>query len=183
MPPNDEELFQRFADGDNLAFDELIRRRFSELSCYAQRLGLNEADAEDIVQEVCCKLFRQRNSLKLRVKVRTYLYTLTRNASIDMFRKGKVRVNWKNKMMEDAASRKDARQEVYDPEQEEKLESATSALALLPDEQKQAVVLVVLQGMDYSDAAEILQVAKGTVKSRVHYALKKIRKAVSDLSR
>ncbi|WP_098007563.1 RNA polymerase sigma factor SigM [Streptomyces sp. sk226] len=165
--PSDSELLARHVAGDPDAFGELVRRHRDRLWAVALRTLGDREEAADAVQDALVKAFRAAHTFRGQSAVTTWLHRITVNACLDRVRK--------------AASRRTS--PVDDPERLDQLlephESAEApavrqdlhrqlqkALDTLPAEQRAALVLVDMQGYPVAEAAEILEVPSGTVKSR-----------------
>ncbi|MEL5954258.1 RNA polymerase sigma factor SigM [Streptomyces sp. CLV115] len=164
---SDSELLARHVAGEPDAFGELVRRHRDRLWAVAIRTLGDREEAADAVQDALVSAFRAAHTFRGQSAVTTWLHRITVNACLDRVRK--------------AASRKTA--PINDTERFEQLlephESAEApaerrdlhrellaALATLPAEQRAALVLVDMQGYPVAEAARILDVPTGTVKSR-----------------
>ncbi|MFI6285674.1 RNA polymerase sigma factor SigM [Streptomyces sp. NPDC051018] len=165
--PSDAELLARHVAGEPDAFGELVRRHRDRLWAVALRTLGDREEAADAVQDALVSAFRAAHTFRGQSAVTTWLHRITVNACLDRARK--------------AASRKTS--PVDDTERLEQLlephESAEApaerrdlhrellaALAKLPVDQRAALVLVDMQGYSVAEAASVLDVPTGTVKSR-----------------
>ncbi|WP_281154625.1 RNA polymerase sigma factor SigM [Streptomyces sp. HYC2] len=164
---SDQELLTRHVEGDPEAFGELVRRHRDRLWAVALRTLGDREEAADAVQDAFVSAYRAAGTFRGQSAVTTWLHRITVNACLDRVRK--------------AASRKTS--PVSDTERLEQLlephESASApaerndvqrqlveALDTLPSDQRAALVLVDMQGYPVAEAARILDVPTGTVKSR-----------------
>lgn len=164
---SDQDLLARHVEGDPEAFGELVRRHRDRLWAVALRTLGDREEAADAVQDALVSAYRAAHTFRGQSAVTTWLHRITVNACLDRARK--------------AASRKTA--PVDDTERLEQLlephESASApaerndlhrqllqALRTLPADQRAALVLVDMQGYPVAEAARILDVPTGTVKSR-----------------
>lgn len=164
---SDQDLLARHVKGDPDAFGELVRRHRDRLWAVALRTLGDREEAADAVQDALVSAYRAAHTFRGHSAVTTWLHRITVNACLDRARK--------------AASRKTA--PVDDTERLEQLlephESASApaerndlhrqlleALGSLPHDQRAALVLVDMQGYPVAEAARILEVPVGTVKSR-----------------
>ncbi|CAL9506042.1 RNA polymerase sigma factor SigM [Streptomyces sp. Tu 3180] len=164
---SDQDLLARHVDGDPDAFGELVRRHRDRLWAVALRTLGDREEAADAVQDALVSAYRAAHTFRGQSAVTTWLHRITVNACLDRARK--------------AASRKTA--PVDDTERLEQLlephESASApverndlhrqlieAMGTLPPDQRAALVLVDMQGYPVAEAARILGVPTGTVKSR-----------------
>ncbi|OIK23856.1 RNA polymerase sigma factor SigM [Streptomyces malaysiense] len=164
---SDQELLARHVQGDPDAFGEIVRRHRDRLWAVALRTLGDREEAADAVQDALVSAYRAAHTFRGQSAVTTWLHRITVNACLDRARK--------------AASRKTA--PVDDAERLEQLlephESASApaerndlhrqlieAMGTLAPEQRAALVLVDMQGYPVAEAARILDVPTGTVKSR-----------------
>src|SRR5579859_7726062 len=163
--PSDATLLRRHADGDPDAFGVLFRRHSGRLWAVALRVTCDPDDAADALQEAMIAAFRRAGDFRGDSAVTTWLHRIVVNASLDLLRRrGSRTVNWSGDPDElpvpegrhgvDTASRTDSRLDV------------DAALRMLPPPQRAALVLVDMLGYPVSDAAVVLGVSEGTVKSR-----------------
>ena len=159
----------RAKDGDVAAFGELVRKHQNSIMNFLARNGVY-SDVEDLAQEVFIKLWNSRARYTPSAKFTTFLYTVTRRTMIDWIRSGARRAAMRDRYAQELEHAEKPIPKYCLEEDVEKL------LSLLSPEQRETVVLVLMQGMQYNEAAEILRIPVGTVKSRVSIALEKMRK-------
>ncbi|MFE0251538.1 RNA polymerase sigma factor SigM [Streptomyces sp. NPDC059010] len=164
---SDQDLLAQHVKGDPDAFGELVRRHRDRLWAVALRTLGDREEAADAVQDALVSAYRAAHTFRGQSAVTTWLHRITVNACLDRARK--------------AASRKTS--PVDDTERLEQLlephESASApaerndlhrqlleALGTLPPDQRAALVLVDMQGYPVAEAARVLDVPTGTVKSR-----------------
>jgi RNA polymerase sigma-70 factor, ECF subfamily len=156
----DAELLAAHRAGDPAAFGALAGRHRRELWGIALRTLGNPHDAADAVQEALVAAYRRSATFRGEASVRTWLRRILVNACVDRVRHERVRatVPWPAR---DVPARRG------DPAVETVTRLAVdAALAMLPVEQRVAVVLVDVQGYPVAEVAAILGVPNGTVKSR-----------------
>jgi RNA polymerase sigma-70 factor, ECF subfamily len=165
--PADELLLSRHVDGDADAFGELVRRHRDRLWAVALRTLGDPEEAADAVQDALISAFRRAHTFRGDAAVTTWLHRIVVNACLDRVRRRQVRptVPLADQETEEAPSGVLATSPDHAPEEELRLDVAV-ALAQLPFEQRAALVLVDMQGYSVEDAARILDVAVGTIKSR-----------------
>jgi RNA polymerase sigma-70 factor (ECF subfamily) len=159
-PRDDTALLAAHRSGDPAAFGELAARYHRELWGIALRTLGDPDDAADAVQEGLVSAYRRAGTFRGEASVRTWLRRVVVNACIDRIRHERVRrtVPWPER---DVPARR------ADPAVETVTRLAVDeALAMLPVEQRVAVVLVDVQGYPVAEVATILGVPSGTVKSR-----------------
>lgn len=155
----DRRLLAAHVDGDAEAFAELVRRHQDRLWAVALRTMGEREEAADALQDALVKAFRAAGSYRGDAAVTTWLHRIVVNACLDRLRRRAARPT---------ASLADV--EVPDPRDHHagtdiRLD-VTAALACLPAGQRAALVLVDMQGLSVTEAAAVLGIAPGTVKSR-----------------
>ncbi|PWI41280.1 RNA polymerase sigma factor SigM [Streptomyces sp. ICBB 8177] len=163
----DAELLARHVAGDPDAFGELARRHRDRLWAVAVRTLGDPEEAADAVQDAFVSAFRAAHTFRGQSAVTTWLHRITVNACLDRARKAASRRT-------DAVSDTDQLETLLEPhesaaapaERGELHRELIGALATLPPDQRAALVLVDMQGYPVAEAAQILDVAPGTVKSR-----------------
>ena len=156
----DRSLLAAHVAGDADAFTTLVRRHQDRLWAVALRTLGDREDAADALQDALLSAYRSAGSYRGDAKVTTWMHRVVVNACLDRIRRNKVRPTVP--MPEDGGP-VDPHDRLGDRETAMEIEAA---LATLPDEQRAALVLVDVQGLPVEDAASILGVPSGTVKSR-----------------
>ncbi|MGH3326382.1 MAG: RNA polymerase sigma factor SigM [Streptomycetales bacterium] len=161
----DGDLLARHVDGDAGAFSELVRRHRDRLWAVALRTLGDPDEAADAVQDALISAFRAAHTYRGQASVTTWLYRIVVNACLDRVRRRAARpaVSLPD---EDTLSREASAYHDDPIERRETRLEVARALAALPVEQRAALVLVDMQGFSVDEAARILGVAPGTVKSR-----------------
>ena len=178
----DAQLMLRYRDGDVDAFSALYARHKGPLYRYLLRQVRNAAAAADLFQEVWSRLVATRGRYEARAKFATYLFHIAHNCTIDFFRRDqKLR----------HAARSDGT-DAHWPEPEvpeyqrpdgiaefvEQKTALLAALGLLPQEQREAFLLHEETGLTIEEIARVTDVPLETAKSRLRYAIRKLKKAL-----
>jgi RNA polymerase sigma-70 factor, ECF subfamily len=156
---SDAGLLDAHLAGDPDAFGELFRRHRDVLWAVALRTTGNPAEAEDALQEAMISALRSVERFERRSAVRTWLFRIVVNASLDRLRRNAARPATPLDGV-DPAHPTDETQRVAD-----RLD-IIAALQQLSPGQRAAVVLVHIEGLSVAEAAEVLELPEGTVKSR-----------------
>lgn len=178
---NDEELMLGYRNGDVGAFDELYRRHKGGLYRYLLRQCRDAAAAAEMLQDIWMNIIRTRSSYEATARFSTYLYRLAHNRLIDHYRKSAHVVNLSFDDRQIAESTV-----VYHEQPEvryERKQRAARLLALvdaLPEAQREAFVLQHEGGMSVEEIATATGVTRETAKSRLRYALAKLRLGMSE---
>ena len=168
--PDEAAVIARAADGDRTAFTQLMEHYQSACYGLAWRL-LNDADqAADATQDAFVHAYRAIGSYRGGI-FRSWLLRITANASYDILRRQQRRPAGPLPDPEDGAPEladRHAVNPVAEATKSELYRHLEVALRQLPEDQRTAVVLCDVYGMDYNEVAEMTRSALGTVKSRIH---------------
>lgn len=152
----DAELLAGHVDGDPDAFGELFRRHRDRMWAIALRTMGDPEEAADALQDALMSAFRRAGSFRGEAAVTTWLHRIVINACLDRIRRRTVRPTAPlvDQALPDPAEDREVRLDV------------AAALTRIPAEQRAALVLIDMQGYSVEEAAAILGVPAGTVKSR-----------------
>ena len=179
---SDEDLMLGYRQGDTAAFEVLYERhkggvfRYLLAKCHQQEI------AEELYQDVWMKLIAARDRYEVRAKFTTYLYQLAHNHFIDYYRKTRTDVLQQKDCDEDVEQmivngQKQADEQLEIQRQTEKLSELVDNL---PDEQREAFMLREEAGLTVAEIAEVTGVNAEAAKSRLRYAVKKLRAGLSE---
>ena len=176
--PEDSALMLRYRDGDVVAFEVLYQRHNDALYRYLLRLCHHRDTAEDIFQDVWGKIIKSRQNYRPTAKFSTFLYRVAHNCFIDHIRRNKrhshsVDVEPDNQpdpgdQPEALAERSMARRRL------------DAALRELPEEQRDVFLLHEEAGLNLDQIASVTGANRETAKSRLRYAVKKLRVAINE---
>jgi len=167
---SDTELLGLAREGDRRAFGELVERHYDFIYRVAWRWCGNRTDAEDIAQEVCARLGRAIRSFKGGGAFTTWLYAMTLNAARDMRRKSN-----RESMKTEAFGVHALISGEGTSEPDNQAERLWAAVRLLPDKQRDAVLLVYGEGLSHAAAADAMACAEATVSWHIHEAKKRLK--------
>ena len=181
---DDGELMLRYAGGDLRAFETLYGRHRSALYRYLTRHTRDPEVANDLFQEVWSKVIGSRSRYEPRAKFSTFLYRVAHNCFIDHCRRSSARADHAKVSAEDfdlenvlpapAADHPDTR-----AEHAQTFARYRTALESLPAEQRDAFLLYEESGLTLEEIGTITGVSMETAKSRLRYALTKLRAAMT----
>ena len=177
-PMDDSALMLRYKDGDTGAFEALYRRHNDALYRYLLRLCRNQHTAEDLYQETWSKIVRSRSRYRPTAKFTTFLYRVAHNCFIDNIRRNK-RHNVESAVDPDTTADPADEQAVL-VDKGKARQQLESALMLLPDEQRDVFLLHEEAGLNLDAIAFVTGAPRETVKSRLRYAVKKLKNAMID---
>ena len=176
--PEDSALMLRYRDGDSAAFEVLYRRHNDALYRYLLRLCKHRDTAEDLFQEVWGKIVRARSNYRPTAKFTTFMYRVAHNCFIDHVRRDKRHSN--NTELNPELHPDNAESPDTIAERSLARERLASALDELPDEQKDAFLLHEEAGLSVDQIASVTGCNRETAKSRLRYAVNKLRKAIQE---
>ncbi|HEY7876547.1 MAG TPA: sigma-70 family RNA polymerase sigma factor [Actinomycetota bacterium] len=162
-PRTDERLLADFVGGEARAFDELVTRHEDRLFSLALRMTGERSDALDATQDAFVAAFRRAGSFRGDAAVGTWLYRIAINATQDLLRKRARNVT---QDLDEPGHEQPAPGERVEDTVAARVDVAR-ALASLPDEYRDAVVMHDLGGVPYDEIANLTGAPMGTVKSRI----------------
>ncbi len=186
--PDDIALMERFRSGDRAALEALVNRHHASLVRYFYVQCRRRETAEDLAQEVWARIIRARASYTPRARFQTYLFHIARNLWIDRYRSQRsappmVSADAPVGGAEDGGSlvsllpggEAEPGDRAAEREEVERLRRAVEAL---PEPLRDVVEMGMIRGMRYEDVGRALEIPVGTVKSRVHAAVRRLREAL-----
>jgi RNA polymerase sigma-70 factor, ECF subfamily len=195
---SDEQLLAKYQSADQLSqkeqagvFAELVSRYERELYNYLRRYLGDGVLAEDVFQTTFLQVHLKCDSFEQGRKFRPWLYTIATNQAIDAQRRNRRHRRLSldvahsasgeevGTLMEVVATQDAGPSDAVDTG--EQAEWIRNEVATLPEALQSAVNLVYFRGMKYRDAAKIMSVPVGTVKSRLHAAIKRLGQSWRDL--
>jgi RNA polymerase sigma-70 factor (ECF subfamily) len=185
--PGDEKAFERIRAGDRAAFELVFRAHYPELYRFARAHLSDATEAEDAVQDVFLRIWRDRERLNTTAPPRSYLLAAVRNQVIDLLRRRALQRRWIDSLDATGAVRagEPSPHDIptahagTDPAGLSELETAIRrAIAELPERSRTAFLLCRQQQLTYAEAAEIMGVSPATVKTQMARALAVLRSAL-----
>lgn len=171
---DDSEVMSRVRDGETERLSELFERHHRRLYGFFLRLAGDRPAAEDLVQEVFVRMLKYRHTFRSGAKFEPWMFALARNAATDQ---------WRNRPRElpEAEDAPEPPAPFEHPleglERAEERRRLAAALARLPEEKRELLLLARSRSMRYEGIGELLGCSVGAVKVRVHRAMKDLRTA------
>jgi RNA polymerase sigma-70 factor (ECF subfamily) len=174
---DDQPLVERARRGDALAFERLVQKyQDRAVNCAAAALG-GRADAEDVAQEAFVRAYRALGRFRGASTFKTWFYQIVVNTA----RTHRGRAAARREDREDERDRLDARPSVVDLERDViARDRLDRALAALPADLREAVVLRDVVGFEYREIAILLAIPMGTVESRIFRARARLRALLTE---
>ena len=175
--PSDETLYARYRKGDDAAFEALYRRYRQPLYLFLLRSVASAADADDLFQELWTRVIHARESFT-EGSVRAWLFRIARNLRIDLYRRRRLRPvtpglepDWSPDHGPGPQQRSEA---------DDCVELMKREIGRLPPDQRDSFLLKEESGLSLAIIAELSGVGRETVKSRLRYALQRLRAALEE---
>ncbi len=164
---DDPELIAAAKTGDRAAIESLLRTHYDNIYAVCYRMLGNAADAEDAAQNTLMSITRRIESFDGRAAFGTWAYRIATNASLDEIRRRKRHAEPGLSEIERADDDMVHRAKVRSIDEVETSDEIQRALDRLPEIFRAPVVLRDLFGYDYAEIGRILEIAAGTVRSRI----------------
>jgi RNA polymerase sigma-70 factor, ECF subfamily len=193
--PSDEQLLAAYRGGDVRAFERLLARYEKPIWSFLRRFVRDAEAAEDLLQEVFLRVVRdaqEANAVwKGQSKFSTWLFTIARNLCIDRARRSAVRdadsIDGPTDGEAETTTTLHERIAAPGPQPDtvvagrEAARRIDRAISELPDDQREVFLMREVMELPFAEIASVVGVSEPTVKSRMRYALEKLRAALADL--
>jgi len=180
MPSSDEELVTLSQGGDLDSFNQLVLRWERPIYALAYRVIGREEEARDVAQETFLRAFRAIKGFKGQARFSSWLYRITLNLCRDWIRKERrAPVSQAPEGIDiiELAGEATPSESIEDLVGRKQLGLAVSkAMALLPEEQRTAIILKEYHGLTFQEIADLLDCPLSTVKTRLYQGLTVVRK-------
>jgi len=187
----DEVLLQAYRAGDVRAFERLVARYEKPIWNFLRRFVADAATAEDLLQEVFLRVVKSADEWRGAAKFSTWLYNIARNLTVDQSRRAVHRNaasldgpahagSDSTATLHDRLPSPDRRADDLASDRETK-RRIDEAVAGLPAEQREVFLMREVMEMPFAEIAKAVGASEPTVKSRMRYALEKLRAALVEL--
>ncbi len=170
----DIDLVKRFQNGEEQAFDELVKKHYSTTHNLLIRLSGNSMDADDLCQETFIRVYRSLRKFKAQSQFSTWLYRIATNVANSHHRKEKVRqlLSFGNDPETMAVDEPTEPREL-DPEM-------WDAIHNLPQKQKMVLTLRIFQELSFKVVASILNMSENSAKVNYHHAIQRLKEKLGE---
>jgi RNA polymerase sigma factor (sigma-70 family) len=165
-----EALIQRCLEGDQLAWEAIVRQYWRKVFNVAYKFVGKHDEAEDLTQDIFLKIFKSLDTFDRRANFQTWLISISRNLCIDHYRSVRKERETIDRGV-DATELAPAAHEagpIAALEQRDRVTLLRRALGALPDTLREAVLMRDIQELSYQEIADRLRLPEGTVKSRIN---------------
>jgi RNA polymerase sigma-70 factor (ECF subfamily) len=176
-------LIQRCLDGDEAAWDLIVRQHRRKVFNVAYKFVGRHDQAEDLTQEIFLKLFKSLSTFDRRANFQTWLISVSRNLCIDHYRS----VRKERETIDHHVDANELSPISHEPspmtglEHRDRVSLLRQALAELPHTLRTAVLMRDIQEMSYQEIADALHLPEGTVKSRINRGRTELARQVKHL--
>ena len=166
----DKKLYQKYLNGDNKAFEELVMKYKDNIIYFISRYTKNMEIAEDISQDVFVYILLNKEQYDFKYSFKTYLYMIAKCRAINYIKKEKkiIKIDYENLYIED----NNLEEIVYKNEENQKIRKVINKLK--PDYQA-VIYLLFLEGFKYKEVAKIMNKNIGQIKIMIYRAKKKLK--------
>lgn len=186
-----ENLLESYVNGDEKAFERLFEIIGVRLFAFIMRYIGNFSQAEDVYQNVCIKVAMKAGTYSRKASAMAWIFQIARNTCIDVIRtKGrtpKVSIDGSASRQEDAAVIELEDKKTADPSDGpvrlELAKAIAAAVEKLPDEQREVFLLKEEGELSFEEISKIVGCGKETAKSRMRYALERLRNSLGQEAR
>ncbi|HPM29221.1 MAG TPA: RNA polymerase sigma factor [Chryseolinea sp.] len=161
--------------GDSHAFRKLVEMHQPFAYSVAFRFTGNAPEAEDIIQEVFIKLWKNLGKYKQGIKLTTWLYQIITNQCLDYLKSASRKHQMKNVEIKLGKQIRDYTNHEQQVDDQELLQVVTGLAKQLTPKQQTVFVLRDLEGLSVEEVCEVLKMSAGKMKSNLYYARQKIR--------
>jgi len=168
------ELVKRFLDGDETAFNEIVRMYQKKIYWHARQMLGNHLDADEVTQEVLIVIYRKLKDFNFQSSLYTWIYRIVSTRSLNQIRKKKIKKFFSIDDAENDFELQDRTDIVEDLANREKLEMVEKKLAKLPPKQREVFIMRNYEELSYEEIAERTGKSVGGLKANYFHALKKV---------
>jgi RNA polymerase sigma-70 factor (ECF subfamily) len=170
QPAAQDELIERCLEGDQLAWDAIVRLHWRKVFNVAYKFVGKHDEAEDLTQDIFLKIFKSLQTFDRRANFQTWLISVSRNLCIDHYRSVRKERETIDRDVDpgDLSPTSHEVSPYVALEQRDRVVLLREALEKLPDTLRTAVLLRDIQELSYQEIATQLRLPEGTVKSRIN---------------
>jgi RNA polymerase sigma-70 factor (ECF subfamily) len=180
----DAQLMLRFQQGEDAAFEQIVRRNLDTVHALVYRFLREPSMADDITQEVFLRIFRNARTYEPKAKFSTWLYRIVANLCFNVMRsRRRMRPVSLDQTFDEDETRRDVPSEEPGPDsaldQEELAQQVARAVDTLPENQKLAILLNKYENKNYEEIAAVMETTTMAVKSLLSRARENLREKLA----
>jgi len=171
---NGASSYRRFLDGDEKAFDEIVKELFRSLTFFINGYVHDIHAAEDIAMDVFAELIAHKHRYNFKASLKTYLFTLGRSRALNYIKRRKT-IAFVDLTEADGASEDKALMEIVLADEQKRIVNA--AISKLSDDMREVVHLIYFEEMTYEEASKVMKIKR----KKVDYLLQQAKKQLFDI--
>lgn len=169
---DDFELFEKIKQREKEAFDLLFRRYYTSLCRFSFVICQSREDSEESVQDMFVQFWEKASQLEIDISIKAYLYTSTRNYTLNTIKRGQIEQNHQGKYVELMDTDDDDKDKIADTDLSKLIQAGVNTL---PEKCREIFVMCKQEGLTYEEIATYLDVSTKTVDNQMGIALRKLR--------
>lgn len=176
---HDNYLIEALKNGDEQAYKYLYATKYKDIVHYINGLTRDYDKAEDIVQEVIFKLWKNRSEIEITSSIKSYLYKAAYYSFINDYKKDKRKESLSEKIQKTAVL------ELIESDEEhtqQKLKQIAQIIEQLPPKRKEIFIMSKTEGLTYEEIASHLEISVKTVETQMSKALHEIRTKIKEIN-
>jgi RNA polymerase sigma-70 factor, ECF subfamily len=177
MYTDETSLIQQLHAGSKQAFETVFRTYYKMLCSFAVYYTKNSELAEEIVQDLFCKLWEKRSELKINTSLKSYLYKSTYNHLLNHIRQEEVSKKYVKSQMEISGSGFESTDKIIEKQLAVQIQKAIDSL---PEKRREIFILSRNNGLKYQEIANVLDIKLKTVESQMVKALEHLRQNLKE---
>jgi RNA polymerase sigma-70 factor (ECF subfamily) len=176
---NDNGLVRNFINGDESAFNLLVRKYQKKIYWHARQMLGDHLDADEVTQEVLIVMYKKLHTFNFQSNLYTWIYKIVTTRSLNQIRRKKIRklIPFEYSNENEIVSDYDIVENLI---QKEKLEKVKIVLEKLPIKQRQVFVMRNFDELSYDEISEITGVSVGGLKANYFHALNKVMRMLNE---
>jgi len=175
---NGASSYRRFLDGDESAFDEIMKELFHSLVFFIDRYVHDVHTAEDIAIDAFSELIVHKHRYNFKVTLKTYLFTIGRSRALDYIKHRKVISLVELSEAQDMPNDEKTLEEAVLADERRRIINA--ALSKLPEDMRIAIHLIYFEGMTYDETAKIMKKSRKQVDNLLYRSKRELRNILGE---
>jgi len=164
--------------GNTETYEMLFKQWYEPLCRYAYSILRNQEETEDVVQKLFCKLWEEREKMEIHISMKSYLYKMVHNASLNRVKQLKIRAEHHERIAHRSlVSFNPVEQAIAQKELSQQIDIAINTL---PERCREVFLLSRMQHLSYVQIAQQMQISPNTVETQIVKALKILRTKLKD---
>lgn len=172
----DHQWADRIQDGDRAAFEALFRAYAEPLCAFTEQYTQSPEIAEELVQDLFFKIWKNRDHWSPTVSVKSYLYTAARNLALDYLKHERVVETWKEETFQERPVLEAPDERLH---HDQLRKAVQEAVENLPDRSRQVFKLSRRHGLTYQEISQVLDISVNTVETYMRRAFRSLREQLA----